>query len=59
MITNLALTFNSFFFSSPPIYEQVLCAPENHFVDHLSVITITNQAHKLNFSFEPVSTEYN
>ena len=59
MIANLALTFNSFFFSSPPIYEQVLCASENNFVDHLSVITITNQAHKLSFSFETVSIEYN
>ena len=59
MIANPASTLNSFF-SSPPINEQVLCAPENDFVDHPSVVTITklNQSHDLNFSFEPVSFEY-
>jgi hypothetical protein len=58
MIVNPASTFNSFF-SSPPINEQVLCTSENDFVDHPSVVTITNQPLELlNFSFEPVSLEY-
>ena len=57
MVAKPASTFNSFF-SSPPINEQVLCAPETDFVNHSSVVTNTNQSLVLNFSFEPVSFGY-